>query len=54
MGMDLSQVAKELGKRGGLKTKENKGLDHYRKMKQLSDEAKKRKKMIQKDLVDNR
>jgi hypothetical protein len=42
--MDLNEVARELGSRGGKKTLKEHGLEHYRHMKQLSDEAKKRKK----------
>jgi hypothetical protein len=42
--MDFKEVAKALGKRGGEKTRTEHGLEHYRRMKKLSDEAKKRKK----------
>lgn len=43
--MELKDFAKLLGKRGGEKTKTEHGLEHFRRMKKLSDEAKRRKKM---------
>jgi hypothetical protein len=42
--MDFNEVAKQLGKRGGLKTKNTHSADYYRKLQKLSTEAKKRKK----------
>jgi hypothetical protein len=46
--MDISSIAKELGKHGGQTTSDKYGTDHYRKMQALSVKAKKAKKKLQK------
>lgn len=43
MDMNLSELAKQLGKQGGLKTKERYGNDHFKRLQILSTRAKKTK-----------
>jgi len=42
--MNINEIAKALGSKGGLKTKEKYGIDHFKKLAQLSVEARKAKK----------
>jgi len=43
--MDIKEIAKELGKRGGLKTSQKYGPDYYRELQRKSVESKKNKKI---------
>jgi hypothetical protein len=53
--MNYSDLAKQLGSRGGKKTLEKYGKDHFIRIRQLGVEAKKRKKETDSILpVDNR
>lgn len=42
--MEISEIARKLGKLGGKKTSEKYGKDYFRKLQKLSVEARKRKK----------
>jgi hypothetical protein len=48
---DYKDIAKMLGRKGGLKTKENLGKNHYRKMAKKSAEVR-RKKSLSPDTLD--
>lgn len=43
--MNTKQAAQELGRRGGKQTLANKGLDHYRKLAEQTNEKKRLKKL---------
>lgn len=45
--MTNSDIAKQLGKNGGLKTKEKYGTNHYTRIGKLSAQARKEKKKLQ-------
>jgi len=48
--MDYKEVAKQLGSRGGEKTKERHGVEHFKRISKLGAEARAKRKLTQFDI----